>query len=73
MSEYQIKRNLSKGERMQIQRLSSPRTRQKYSEEKKTSVYEDKPTPLNFDDFVPWVCLEWQVGERVVVIRKFQG
>ncbi|KAG6458608.1 hypothetical protein O3G_MSEX010962 [Manduca sexta] len=31
-----------------------------------------KPTPLDFDAFIPWICLQWQVPKLVEVTKIFQ-
>lgn len=40
---------------------------------RRKSSFADKPTPLDFDTFIPWVCCEWQVPEMVTIIRMAQG
>lgn len=43
------------------------------NESRRKQSFCDKPTPLDFDTFVPWVCMEWQVPEVVTVLKIAQG
>lgn len=33
----------------------------------------EQSNPLNFEKFIPWVCVEWGVSEIVAVQRVVQG
>lgn len=49
--------------------MSTVETKQRERMSRKFSS--DKPTPLDFDMFVPWICKQWQVPTIVEVMRTY--
>lgn len=31
------------------------------------------PTPIDFDNFIPWVCREWSIPYDVIIVRPNKG
>jgi hypothetical protein len=54
-------------------KISATSKRHSDDDTKEISFYDDRPKPINFDTFLPWICLEMQVSNYVIVTRKNQG